>query len=85
MKALTDRLEWLRLSIVDEKTGITDPHARQMALDMWIEANAIAEVLPEITVTLPTPPPGQRRVPQRIIDIRPPHDEVVNGGRSSGI
>lgn len=79
MKALTERLEWFRLSILDEKTGITDPSARQMALDMWIELNAISEMLPEVTVTMPTPPPGQRRVPSRIIHLA--DAKVHEGGR----
>lgn len=81
MKALTDRLDVLHNYIASHKEA-DDPEAHQATLDIWIELNAIAEVLPEISVTIPQPPPGQRRVQHPRIEIQP-WDRVVAGGRSA--
>lgn len=79
MKSLTDRLLILREFIWANKEH-AEPGIYESALDTWIELNAIAEALPEITIALPgnTPPPMSRVVPRRII----PFDAVFKGGRT---
>lgn len=81
MKALTERLDALHDYIASHKET-DDPDAHQAMLDTWLELNAIAEVLPEITIAIPQPPPGQRRLQHRRIEIEP-WDRVVAGGRSA--
>lgn len=77
MKALTDRLELLRVLLVD---GMPDEDLRRDVLDVWIEINAIAEALPEITMSVPlAPPPKTRVVPQRVIRL-PGEGQVHSGG-----
>lgn len=75
MKALADRLEILRAMILDDATGITDPDARQDALDVIIEAGAIADAIPDLRIALPSRSHRHRRPAAK-----PAWDAVVNGG-----
>lgn len=75
MKALVDRLEWVRLYVIGAIKN--DDRGKQLALDELLAGIAIAEALPEITinvpggVTLPHGAPISRRgpPPDRIIDL----------------
>jgi hypothetical protein len=68
MKALTDRLEWLKLYINGELGDRADPKNIQMMQDVWIETYAIAEALPDIE--LPAIAADRSRTPpERIIEL----------------
>jgi hypothetical protein len=76
VKALVERLELLRLAILDEATGIADAEARQDALDLVIEASAIASAIPDIKIVIPS-----RTARHRPPAPRPAWDHVTNGGK----
>lgn len=74
MKALTANLELLR-TFLWEMPEATDAEKRhkQAALDIWIETNAVAEALPEITITTPAEVRAQdRKPPEPIAHLRYP-------------
>lgn len=48
MKALIDRLEWIKLYINGELGNRTDPKQIKFAQDVFIEIYAIADALPEL-------------------------------------
>lgn len=70
MKALVDRLEWVRLYLTGQVGGISaseDAALKSAVIDELIGAIAIAEAIPEITL-VPIDPPA-RTPPERIIDL----------------
>lgn len=81
MKALVERLDALRELILDQ---LPEGAARDQALDLVIEATAIAEALPEIAIVARPESRDSRPMSRVIPNVRrPAWDAVFNGGRTS--
>lgn len=66
MKALTQRLEWIKLHL----WSLPDGMKKTSLLDVYIEIEAIADALPEITLPADwQPPPPPRKPTERVIEL----------------
>ncbi len=68
MKALSDHLFWVQRYVNGEMGDRSDPKNIEVAQDCLIALQAIADALPEISISL-DPAEAARMQPKRIIDI----------------